>query len=264
MKKLGAGLLRFLKWLSFPFVGIGFVWMYVSALIKARGYAKNKERYGLDYRFRKVYNLVALVLYFKDLKIDVRGLDKVPKKAVLFACNHKSNLDPLALIKVFRDEKEWPLISFVAKKELLKKGFGKILTLIDIVFIDRADIRQAAASIEDQEKLIRGNVSLGIFPEGTRVPGDELGEFHGGALKAAYRAFVPIVPVAIYGSEGRMEKTADDGRRFRKAKGRRVVVQFLPPRQPMAFMNVGSQAEAANVREAIGGTLAKLAAEVKR
>lgn len=261
MKKIGEGLLRFLKWLSFPFVGLWFALCYASAKHKAKKREKIPDHYSVDQRFKTVYNLVAMLLYLKDVKIEHRGLENVPKKAVLFACNHKSSIDPLALIKVFRDEKDWPLLSFVAKKELLDKGFGKILTLIDLVFIDRSDIRQAAAAVEEQEKLIRANVSVGIFPEGTRYPGDEFGEFKGGALKAAYRAYVPIVPVAIYGSEGLMEKTAEDGRRFNKVRGRKVVVEFLAPRQPSAFINVGSEYEAANVRGVIEKAWGKLAAE---
>lgn len=205
-----------------------------------------------------------MLLYLKDVRIEERGLDKVPKKAVLFVGNHKSSLDPLALIKIFRDEKDWPLLSFVAKKELLKKGFGKILTLIDVVFIDRNDIRQAASAVDSQEKLIRDNVSVGIFPEGTRYPGNELGEFKGGALKAAYRAYVPIVPFVIYGSEGLMEKRAEDGRKFHKVKGRKVIVEFLSTQQPATFMNIASEYQAENIRQLIAKSWQKLATNGKK
>ena len=49
--------------------------------------------------------------------------------------------------------------------------------------------------------LLKDNLMLGIFPEGTRQKGDRLGRFHDGVASMALRTGVPVVPVAIVGSD---------------------------------------------------------------
>lgn len=252
-------LVRILQYLSFPFVGIEFIIRYLSALYKAKVYADDPERYSPSERYKTVYTLVSRIFYFRGVKIIKTGFENVPKKPVLFICNHKSNIDPLLLIQIMNYEKEYPLVSFVAKKELKEKGFGKIARLIDLVYIDRDDIRQMAESIGAQEKLLRSNISVAIFPEGTRIPGDEIGEFKAGALKVAYRAFAPIVPVTIYGSEGHMGSRSSRSEKFQKRHGYKIYVEFHKPLQPLNFMNVQSTIIANNARD----TIAKSYLEIK-
>ena len=49
--------------------------------------------------------------------------------------------------------------------------------------------------------LLKNNLMLGIFPEGTRQKGDSLGRFHDGVASMALRTGVPVVPLAIVGSD---------------------------------------------------------------
>lgn len=57
---------------------------------------------------------------------------------------------------------------------------------------------------ETVEKIIQGineikqGQSIVVFPEGTRVAGDEIQEFKGGVFKLATKTGVPIVPIAIH------------------------------------------------------------------
>ena len=44
------------------------------------------------------------------------------------------------------------------------------------------------------------NVSVMIFPEGTRTRSGEMGEFKTGAFRLAIHAQVPILPLAVYGA----------------------------------------------------------------
>ncbi|WP_036448621.1 lysophospholipid acyltransferase family protein [Mycoplasmoides pirum] len=250
MKTFTRWIIRILQYLSFPFVGIEFIFRYLSALSKSKHYVENPEKFLPDERFRIVYILVSRILYFKGIKIVEENWDLVPKKPVLFVMNHKSNIDPLIMIQILNNHKEHPLITFVAKKELLNKNFGKILRLIDVIFIDRNDIRQMASSIDDQEKLIRNNLSLAIFPEGTRISGNEIGEFKPGALKIAYRAFCPIVPVAIWNTQNRMDHNKRKELSL-KPQGYKVYVRFLEPLLPINFINIQSNNVASNIQNLI-------------
>jgi 1-acyl-sn-glycerol-3-phosphate acyltransferase len=94
---------------------------------------------------------------------------------------------------------------YVAKKELgsyipsislnLKRG-GNAL-------IDRADRDQAVAAIDDMARTAQArNVSVVIFPEGTRSRDGTLGEFRRGGAEAMLAAAdrLPVVPTVIDGS----------------------------------------------------------------
>jgi 1-acyl-sn-glycerol-3-phosphate acyltransferase len=93
---------------------------------------------------------------------------------------------------------------------------------------DRGALREVAAH------LAAGDL-VAIFPEGTRGTGSDLQPFQSGALHAARRAAVPVIPCAIAGSAEAWPK----GRRF--PKRRRVAILFGPaidPAQPDALAQV--------------------------
>ncbi|WP_052663390.1 lysophospholipid acyltransferase family protein [[Mycoplasma] testudinis] len=261
-------LLRFLQILSYPFLAVEFIFRFLSALNKSRKYVKNPDNYPADSRFKSVYILASRIRYFKGIKIIEKGIENIPKKKpVLFVANHKSNLDAIVLLNVINHHKEIEsLVTFVAKKELLKKSVGKILRLIDCVFIDREmsrkAIEEAVAALEAQKNHIRSNVSLGIFSEGTRVPGDKLGEFKGASIKVAYKTFSQIIPAAIYGTEGKMDHSlASNGKPFNKIKGRKVYIEFLKPVMPINIMNIESNKLVANIRNDIQSAYLRLKKE---
>jgi 1-acyl-sn-glycerol-3-phosphate acyltransferase len=121
--------------------------------------------------------------------------------------------------------------SIIAKKETAKVGLIKnILSLLDALYLDREDIRQQFKVFEQQNELIKNKYSILIAPEGTRIHGDELGEFKAGAIKVAYHNMIPIQPIAIYGSDGLMDKN-----KTHMKKDRIVYVDFLPYKKPFDF-----------------------------
>lgn len=250
--------LRFLQLLSLVLVLPVFVLMLISSLISAKNYESIPENYPPEIRFKKVYRLVSLFLYIKGVKVVIVNPENVPKKAVLVVANHKSNLDPLILIKAFGKTEGVPPLTFIAKIELQDTWLFKIMKLIDCVFIDRKNLRQMAASLEQQQQIIRQGTALCVFPEGTRVLSRQIGEFKSGALKVAYNAFVPIVPLTIVGSMGHMESK----KRLQKAqverdRGYKIQVIFNTPINPINFNQIDSQNVANNVWREISQTYAQ-------
>ena len=94
---------------------------------------------------------------------------------------------------------------YVAKKEL-----GRYIPSISLnlkrggnALIDRADREQAVAAIDDMARTAQDrNVSVVIFPEGTRSRDGILGEFRRGGAEAMLAAAdrLPVVPTVIDGS----------------------------------------------------------------
>lgn len=68
--------------------------------------------------------------------------------------------------------------------------------------IDRENPRNAMKTILKAAELLKQDeVSVAVYPEGTRSKSCELLPFHNGVFKIAQKAEVPIVVVAVRGTE---------------------------------------------------------------
>lgn len=120
----------------------------------------------------------------------------------LFMSNHRSLFDIFALFLATRHS-----LRMVAKRELfLIPVFGWALWMCGFIPIDRSDRERAIESLNRAARRVREGVSVLVFPEGTRGPGDGLLPFKKGGFVLALQSGVPVVPVAIRGSEGIMAK----------------------------------------------------------
>lgn len=80
--------------------------------------------------------------------------------------------------------------------------FGRIIRKCCFMEIDRENPRRAMETINRAATLLQqGEVSIGVYPEGTRSKSGELLPFHNGVFKIAQKAGAPIVVVAIRGTE---------------------------------------------------------------
>src|SRR5512133_411027 len=136
------------------------------------------------------------LLWIAGIKLKVSGLEKLQKnKRYVFIANHQSGLDiPVLYAGLNR------LISFIAKKELFYIPiFGWGMVVVGHIWIDRSNARKARDSIMRAVKhLQKAQVSLILFPEGTRSADGSIGEFKKGSFSLALQAGVEVVPVAIH------------------------------------------------------------------
>lgn len=120
----------------------------------------------------------------------------VPSATYVFASNHTSALDILALFGQLPSNFRW-----IAKKELFKIVlFGPAMLRAGYIPIDRSDRRAAMESLNRAAERIATGASVVIFPEGTRSPDGNLLPFKSGGLALAIRSKRPVVPVAIVGA----------------------------------------------------------------
>jgi 1-acyl-sn-glycerol-3-phosphate acyltransferase len=133
-------------------------------------------------------------VYFRIARI---GREHVPADGpVIFAANHRSFLDPFVIGTLVRRP-----IYYVAKRELFERNRLQawFLSALGAFPVDRGngdgDMITTVKAI-----LARGD-SVVIFPEGTRVRPGPLGAPRRGVGRLALEAGVPVVPVAVHGTE---------------------------------------------------------------
>jgi glycerol-3-phosphate dehydrogenase (NAD(P)+) len=134
-----------------------------------------------------------LFAYFRLRRI---GRLNIPREgAAILAANHRSFLDPFVISMLTRRP-----IYYVAKKELFeKRGRATLMNSLGAFPIDRGNSDQEAVDTA-RMLLERGELVL-IFPEGTRVRPGPLGAPKRGIGRLALETGVPVVPIAVHGTE---------------------------------------------------------------
>lgn len=160
---------------------------------------KEYETNSRFYRFL-LYSATAASLRLLRIKVHTTGLEKIPEgKKLLFVGNHRSNFDPIIEWQVL---KKWEL-AFISKEANFKiPFFGRFIRKCCFLAIDRNNPRNALGTIEKASELLqKGEVCVGVYPEGTRNRTEELLPFHNGVFRIAKKAEAPVVVMAIKGTE---------------------------------------------------------------
>ncbi|WP_433507395.1 lysophospholipid acyltransferase family protein [Pseudonocardia halophobica] len=133
----------------------------------------------------------------------IEGLEHIPASgAAILASNHLAVADSFLLpLQVPRR------ITFLAKREYFTepglKGFVKkqFFSGVGQVPIDRSGGNAAQAAMDTAVRLLREGKLLGIYPEGTRSPDGRLYKGKTGVARMALEAGVPVIPVAMIGTD---------------------------------------------------------------
>ncbi|GGG05559.1 lysophospholipid acyltransferase family protein [Paenibacillus aceti] len=144
------------------------------------------------YRFcRAVLRLIYKALF----RLEAKGLENIPEEGgVLLCSNHISLLDPPA-IGILPKRK----VHFMAKKELFDIfGLGWLIKELGAFPVKRGAVSKE--SIKTSLTLLRGGHVMGIFPEGSRAKGEDMGAGKKGAATFALRSDAAVIPVAIIGN----------------------------------------------------------------
>ena len=77
---------------------------------------------------------------------------------------------------------------------------GKACERAGHVMVDKSGPKAINATCEQGRKVLRGGISLVVFPEGARTFTGHMGKFRRGAFQMAHQLQLPVVPVTIDGS----------------------------------------------------------------
>ena len=211
--------------------GFRILWDYFTWMLPYSG--KSRHKYPIEKRYNKLKKLISHINDGFDVKLHVEGKENLPEGPFCLFPNHLSAYDPLVLISILDKP-----TSFVAKKEVEKQPFiRKCLRVIDGVSIDRKKLKQSLqVMLHVENDLKEGNKNWIIFPEGMRNkdPFANVKEFHHGSFRPAFKANIPIVPVAIYGTQRVLKKNT-------KYKQYLIFIKFLPPIMPEDYQNMSTK-----------------------
>ncbi|WP_458778893.1 lysophospholipid acyltransferase family protein [Arthrobacter sp. D3-16] len=166
----------------------------------------------------------------------VKGLDNIPAEgAAIIASNHLSFSDSIFMPLMVRR----PVV-FLAKSEYFT-GTGIKGRLTALFFrltnqlpMDRSGGAASEASLSAGMDVLTHGGLLGIYPEGTRSPDARLYRGKVGVARLALKAGVPVVPVAMIGTD----KVQPIGKRLPNI--RRIGMIFG---EPLDFSSYHDQAE---------------------
>ena len=132
----------------------------------------------------------------------IEGLEHVPHSGpAILASNHLAVADSFYLPLVVRRR-----ITFLAKAEYftgtgLKGWFNRwFFNAAGQVPIDRTNADAAQAALDTAERVLGEGKLLGMYPEGTRSPDGRLYKGKTGLARLALDSGVPVIPVAMIGT----------------------------------------------------------------
>jgi 1-acyl-sn-glycerol-3-phosphate acyltransferase len=174
---------------------------------------------------------LCLVLYTKG--VTVEGRENVPKSGgAILVSNHLNNADPCIIPAILKRR-----VITMAKKEMFKWPVVSLLfRFIGAFPVDRqgADI----SALREAQHVVNDGLLLLMFPEGTRSRDRQLHRGFPGTALIAYRTGVPVIPIAITGSEALPWPWLF----IRFFMGPRVAVRIGKPFYPPAADRITSQA----------------------
>ncbi|CCJ86096.1 1-acyl-sn-glycerol-3-phosphate acyltransferase [Cronobacter dublinensis 582] len=169
----------------------------------------------------------------------------------IYIANHQNNYDMVTASKIVQ-----PPTVTVGKKSLVWiPFFGQLYWLTGNLLIDRNNRSKAHGTIaEVVEQFRKRKISIWMFPEGTRSRGRGLMPFKTGAFHAAIAAGVPIIPVCVSNTHGKIK--------LNRWNNGLVIVEMLPPVDTQGWGKEQVRELAAHCRQLMEAKIAELDKEV--
>lgn len=126
----------------------------------------------------------------------ITGLEHVTQaeRAVVILAKHQSTYETFLIPAIL------PMpIAYVYKRELnYIPFFGWAMAQLDMIHINRSVRREAFALVAEQgQRILQQGTCVAMFPEGTRIPRGQVGQYKQGGARLALATASAIVPVAI-------------------------------------------------------------------
>ena len=169
---------------------------YTLAILMVRLFgASSRTRYRIARAWLKLSVDSAGVIM--GIRTRITGMEHLPtqeKQGVVLLVKHQSTYETFLMPAIMPRP-----LAYVFKKELLRVPFfGWSIGSLDMIHIDRGQGVRAFVKVVQQGRalLARGTWVI-MFPEGTRIPRGEKGQYKNGGTRLAIETGAPVIPVAV-------------------------------------------------------------------
>jgi 1-acyl-sn-glycerol-3-phosphate acyltransferase len=166
---------------------------------------------------RYILSYVSVLLCVLLTRYSVSGANNLPKEGpYILAPNHIDDVDPVPIAAAVKKP-----ITFLMAQDQAELPWYKAWGpwSYGVLLVNRANVQ--ISTIKKIQKQINKKERICIFPEGT-IKGEGLKEGKRGVAYFAIKNEIPIIPTAIVGTKGIIEK-------IKKLKRERVKVVFGKP-----------------------------------
>ena len=191
------------------------------------------------------------VAWIFGMQVEVRRDSSIDAATpYVYIANHQNNLDLFTISNAVQ-----PRTVTIGKKSLkFIPFFGQLYLLSGNILIDRKNKSRALSTmLAAAERISRDNISVWMFPEGTRSYGRGLLPFKVGAFHIALEANVALVPVCMSSTHGQFKLNCwNNGK---------VIVQLMAP-VPLPSENLNIRLFAENIHQQMAAQIALLDTEL--
>jgi 1-acyl-sn-glycerol-3-phosphate acyltransferase len=174
------------------------LWVPLMALVWL--FDRDPARYRTGYFLRFLGRAFTYVNPFWEITVDGTFPDN-PRNPYICVSNHLSQGDPPIIARV-----PWEM-KWVAKAELFRLPVaGWLLRMSGDIPVDRRDRESRANVLKRTQDYLEKNCSVMFFPEGTRSRNGRVHRFANGAFRLALKEGVPVIPIAIDGTQRALPK----------------------------------------------------------
>lgn len=232
--------------------GIGFIVLMfpVTCLIWFSAYPFDIDR-KLVHRFLRFQGwFLTHTIPLWSFKIE--GEEKIIRnQSYVIISNHQSILDILLLDNISGDYR------WISKAENFRVPvLGLSMRMANYISIERGNKESAVRMFDEARKSLERNISIMMFPEGTRSKTDALLPFKTGAFQLAMRTDKPILPVVVDGTGAVLPKHG-----YTFSSGHKLRVRIMDPVFPGAFGTGDAEELARHFRKLISDELKKMRKE---
>jgi 1-acyl-sn-glycerol-3-phosphate acyltransferase len=148
--------------------------------------------------YRPVIGAARTLFKALDLKIDTQGSENIPRSGgAVLVSNHISYLD--FIFNGFAALPQKRLVRFMAKESVFRhKVSGPLMRGMKHIPVDR---KQGENAYKHALESLRSGEIIGVFPEATISESFTLKSFKSGAARLAQEAGVPLIPMAVWGTQ---------------------------------------------------------------
>lgn len=156
-----------------------------------------------DISYPPIIRTAKVLFRVLGLRFQMAGTEHVPTTGgALLAFNHVSYID--FVLGGSAAQPSGRLVRFMAKREVFDHSVGgPVMRSMHHISVDRAD---GAGSMDEALRYLVDGEVVGIFPEATISRSFEVKEIKSGATRIAAAAGVPLIPVALWGTQRLMTK----------------------------------------------------------